>query len=274
MTSASNDLTLVREIFGPENVYDMGQVRDIPPPAKRLPVDRARERAKVKNAIRSCKRCPLGPAADHAVIQLGPSTARMAAIGAAPSEADRRLGRLAQDRPGKLLRALMAQAEIDPDDDVTWVNIVQCVTDKKPSQECANACEDHMYGQLDVAEVQYVLLVGAHALNQFHPQAKVSRVHGRMWGMGNWICMAITSPDSANYGDKRAIKAEIYNDLYNLRCVISENSDARWDDFISHLCFFCDENAVHIDNDGIGFCEGHYKKQVDPEYVSAQEEMF
>lgn len=261
----------------------MGQLRELPLPIHREAIDLARERSRVRSTVLGCHACALVDGCERPVPYSGPSGpqgALMAAVGEAPGPEEDKAGKPFVGKSGKLLRAIMSQVGIDPIEEVFWLNTVSCFPNvdgkvSKPREEEVKACEDNMFGQLDIAEVQYVLLVGAFALNQFIPDAKINRVHGRVFAWGNFVCMGITHPASAFYGNKKEIKDEITTDLAAWRYVITGQSTWEQANFEhAHKCFYCGQVAVLHDNDGIGYCDKHYKKKVEPEYVGNQDELF
>jgi uracil-DNA glycosylase family 4 len=273
----------VYRIFGVRGVYLMGELRELPLPEHREAIELARERSRVRSGVLGCRACPLVDGCSGPVPYSGPSGpsgALMAAVGEAPGPEEDKAGKPFVGKSGKLLRAIMSQVGIDPMGEVFWLNVVSCFPNDegkvaKPTKESVAACEDNLFGQLDIAEVQYVLLVGAFALNQLIPEAKINRVHGRVFAWGNFVCMGITHPASAFYGNKKEVKDEITTDLAAWRYVITGQSTWEQANFEhAHKCFFCGQYSKVHDNDGIGYCEKHYKKKVDPEFVSNQDELF
>lgn len=243
-------------------------------PRPRLPLPAlAAARGRARRQVATCTRCPLAANCRAPVPYNGPTgNARSAlciAIGEAPGNKEDELGKPFIGPAGRLLRALLTEVGIWPDD-VMFANVVSCmpkadpegrrIAVRAPTDAEVIACRENLAAQIHAADTDYVLLIGGSALNAWRKDLKISRVHGQVfvWD-GQWVVMPIYHP-AAILRD-RGLKAPTLADLTKWTGIVK--GEVPWSDALGEMCIRCPEWIWHLDPDGVGYCREHWKRYGD-----------
>ncbi len=122
-------------------------------------------------AARSCHGCPLYEAATQTVFGSGPSTARLVLVGEQPGQEEDLEGAPFVGPAGRLLRALLDQAEVDPKK-VYLTNAVKHFKYKyrgkrrihqRPNRSEVKACRPWLTAELETIRPSVLILLGATA---------------------------------------------------------------------------------------------------------------
>lgn len=142
-------------------------------------------------AIVRCKRCPLSQETIPVpgVIQ----HSNVAVIGEAPGRQEELEGQPFVGPAGKVLRAVMAEAGVNPDTS-SFLNVIACRPpnnnfDKAYEMGADVECSVHVLSQVRATAAPVVVCVGNHAIDAYHKDARgrvrFSTVLGR-WTIGTW----------------------------------------------------------------------------------------
>ena len=209
-------------------------------------IARAKHRGLIKRQLLNCTRCELAKSCTRVAFSCSSLTPRFVVVTETP-----------RDPSLRLLRALMEDVEIDPDD-ALYTSTVSCVTEKPPLS-AVEFCRDNLFDSIECAYVPFVLLVGAGAFRAFRDDLNVTNHHGRMFiWLEQYAVMGITHP-SAAIGRGKHFKEVIREDLRFWRDIVYGG-----DDPIAHLGIDCAapkcgvRDVEHWDRDGVPWCKGHY----------------
>ena len=129
--------------------------------------------------ILACTACKLREDSKQPVPGIGPANARVMIIGEGPAKQEEILGYPFVGDSGKLLRHVLKQYNIDPKD-CYFDNVCHCWGQRNPTPTEQKTCADlFLYKILEKVSPEFVLLVGAPALNAFFPYYKISDVRGQ-----------------------------------------------------------------------------------------------
>jgi uracil-DNA glycosylase len=229
------------------------------------PVQRAKFRASIKRQVTGCTDCELHK--QHAPVPYSRPVGgdpKFVVIGEAPGPKEAEAGEPFIGPAGKLFRALMREAGIDPEADVWWQNTVSCFPTndgkviRKPKPEERVACYDNCLMQAAASYTPYVLLVGATAFNMWRSDFNVTNNHGRI---GVWqdshVVMGCIHPASVLRGSS-GYKKLIAEDLRRWRDIVYGDDNPLI--FLDEDCWKCGAMAVMWDRDGIPYCTEHWNK--------------
>lgn len=235
-------------------------------PIRYLPAEQAKERAELRRDVLGCRRCELRDGCDTPVpyhVESG-VVPKFVIVGEAPGKTETARGMPFVGPSGKLLRALMLGAGVDPDD-VGWVNTVQCWPQKDDGETRAPSinerlrCRENLERALMAFGSPWVLLVGAVALDSWRSDLKVTEFHGRAGIMdGRWVVGTTFHPAAALR--TASLKAVIRRDLEKWVGVVEGDASrhAAWlMEAKDRPCVRCDHPSVWVDDDGLGFCRAH-----------------
>lgn len=237
-----------------------------PPDHHHSLAERAKFRGQVRRQVLTCDGCLLcdqQPDVRAPVPFHSSRTPAFTVIGEAPGPDESERGQPFIGRSGKLLRALMTAADIDPDDDVLWANSVSCFPNiegkiRMPSLAEQSACRGNMFAQIEASYSPYVLLVGAKAFSTFRSDLAVTKDHGRVFvWLDRYIVMGIIHPAAALRGQS-GFKKVIAADLAEWHDVVFGGDDPlQW---LGETCVKCNETMVAWDRDGVPWCGRHYER--------------
>lgn len=143
--------------------------------------------SEIRRRIITCVRCDLSSRAGvRPVPWHGPIPARIAIVGEAPGLQENIQGRPFVDAgaSGRLLRR-----ELDANgviaDECCIMNTASCFPGRAPTVAQQRACRVHLQRQLKLASPEYILVLGAIALNFFDPDQRITNCHGQSW-LSKW----------------------------------------------------------------------------------------
>lgn len=223
----------------------------------------SRARGTVRRSVASCRRCALADGCSGPVpyeAPPAPSSPVCGVLGEAPGKQEDERRRPFIGPSGKLLRAMLDQVGLHPDD-VMYLNTVSCFPHdggrraRAPGFDEMHVCRVNMMSQLELMPNRYLLLVGSTALTAFRGDLKVSQVHGRMFVWNHrWIVMPIYHP--AAILREKSLKKVTVEDLWTWRHVVT--GEIPW--HLSVTCVKCPDFIDHYDPDGVGYCRAHWQK--------------
>ncbi len=176
-----------------------------------------RERlAEIAEQIRSCTRCPLHQTRTRAVPGEGPAQPRVMLIGEAPGFYEDRSGRPFVGAAGRFLNALLARAGLTREE-VFITNIVKCrpPRNRDPLPAEVEACKPYLEEQIRLLNPQVIVTLGRFAMAYFLPQARISRVHGQPFQVGDRWVVPMYHPAAGLY--REALRPVIETDFDRLR---------------------------------------------------------
>lgn len=221
----------------------------------------AKNRAMVRQRVRTCQKCPLTLKCDGPVPIAGPNNgglAKVVVVGEAPGSTENKKQVPFVGPAGKLQRAMMEKAGFDLDE-VAWCNVVSCWPDREPptpKKEEQVACRGNLRDQVVSSGATYCLLVGGIATQAWRGDLKVSDVHGRVfiWG-GMWVVMPVFHP-AAILRDMTK-KNPTIKDLEKFARVVNGDEGLT---ALEVRCVKCGEGVEHYDPDGVAWCGRHWLK--------------
>lgn len=241
-------------------------VAQLPESPMTLPTaDLIRSRAAARAQVRACKACPLSgvpgcPVPAHTVSIA--QQVRYVVLGEGPGSEECDRGQPFVGPSGRMLKALLTKAGIQPDDGY-WMNVVNCWPTKAPGetrapnkQEVAS-CRHNLEAQLQAANCGYVLLVGATALRSFRDDLQLKRDHGWVFSwMDKWTIMPIYHP-AAILRD-RSYKIPTEQDLGRFSQLLA--GGVAGIDLIEDHCVKCEGAAEMYDRDAVPYCDRHWER--------------
>jgi len=223
----------------------------------------ARYRGRTARQITGCHACPLVGGTGHPVKFHGESGLEEGAliISEAPGEKETEQNRPFVGKSGKLLRAMLNKADLDPDN-MVWTNTVQCWPREKgrtrtPMLAEIAACRDHVMNVRNIAQQRFIVLCGATALSLFRSDLKITKVRGKLylWDETYWV-LPIFHPAAAlrNVGMKKPLQ----EDLFRLSGLLKGEISV-WES-LDHRCVRCDipVHNMQRDRDAVPYCPDHY----------------
>lgn len=219
-----------------------------------------RRRLAVRRQVLDCQTCPLHSTVTSPTPYAGPRTPSFCVIGEAPGPQEERRQIPFCGPSGKLLRAIMRDVGLDPDD-VLWLNTVSChpkkaVNTRTPTEAEQLWCRDNMLDQLQLGNTEYVLLVGATAVKAFRSDIRVTDHHGLIFiWQRRYVVMPIIHPAAAlrrqHYKKAIAQDLERWGEILYDRLHLTALSDR---------CIKCRSGAQYRDPDGVAYCWEHWRK--------------
>lgn len=212
----------------------------------------AKARVAVRDQVRACRRCDLHRLCSGPVPLHGPVSATAAVLGEAPGKQEDRVGCPFVGPAGQLLRRLMSDAGINPDD-LAWLNTVSCFPNRTPTASEISACAPNRLAQLEVLTPTHLLVAGGVALSTIRSDLKITQLHGRVLSdiPGRWV-FPVHHPSAALRNPQ--LVDVLAKDLAKWAAVLS--SEKPWEHILLS-CIVCGRLAGRYDPDGIGWCENH-----------------
>lgn len=242
------------------------------PPDPIAPVLLARQRGRIRRQVVNCAACELraGCSAPVAMSTPAPPSPRAvcSVVGEGPGPDEDRRGAPFVGKSGRVIRDMMRQAGIDPEM-VAWMNVVSCYPHtgeggpqgkgkkpKAPGEEHIRSCRMNLMGQLEAANSEYVLLVGATAMRMWRPDLTLTEHHGTV---GVWDHRYLVMPVFHPAGILRnpALRLPLIEDVRKWAEVIGPDGDLDW---LGTSCIACGAGMRYMDPDGIAYCERHWAR--------------
>ncbi len=146
---------------------------------------------KLKENLKTCKKCPLYKERTNLVFSDGSKSARIMLIGEAPGADEDKTGVPFVGRAGKLLNEFLTKAGIDRKKDLYIANTVKCRPPKnrKPSKEEKIACEGNLKIQINEVKPKVIVLCGATAMKSFISDKKltITKARGQIFEYENKV---------------------------------------------------------------------------------------
>lgn len=225
-------------------------------------VEQARKRVSVRKLVNGCARCPNEQSCR--VPFSGPSPARFAILGEAPGKDEVANGQPFIGPSGSLLRRTFSRHRIDLSTQALIANTVSCFAGHTPPTTVEKAaCRLNADLQLSLASCDWVLTLGAHALSHFHPDEKVTEVHGkplfgRVAGKDVWVFPAIHPAAVLRYqGNTRMWDQDIAEFVRLL-----ERGMGPWPDGVDDACSRCHGPGDEWADNGLVYCTRHLPKRL------------
>lgn len=151
------------------------------------------KRGAVTGLIQECRSCELVDDASAPVPFSGPSPNRLMILGDAPGRSEDRRGKPFVGPAGKYLNRALYEHSLP--DLAHWfcANVVCCRCVGVPSLDDRFACSGNLRAQLHLCNPEWVLTLGATALQAVIPRSKITEVRGRPFlcpagaFIGRWI---------------------------------------------------------------------------------------
>ena len=172
--------------------------------------------------IEKCGKCRLCEQATNAVPGDGNPDAEIAFIGEAPGFYEDQQGLPFVGRAGKLLEFMLGQIGLDRKD--AWIgNIIKHrpPDNRDPLPDEIAACQPYLTGQLEILSPKLIVTLGRFAMNYFVPSAKISRDHGRVFELSNYLVYPIYHPAAGLRNPK--LKAETIKDFLKIPEILKGN---------------------------------------------------
>ena len=213
-------------------------------------------RLEVMEQIVTCSNCELVDQCESPVPFFGPAPSRIAVIGEAPGEQEDKQGRPFIGPAGKMIRDHLTEVGIDPES-LMWINTVNCFPHGSPEIAHIEACAQNKRDQIELADPEYLLLLGKVALFGQRSDVEAKRLRGRAFMFDGRINFPTWHPAAAlrnrNYERAMHEDLEVFAEIVNgLRTWISA---------IGNTCVVCNAWHVWCDEDGLTWCEGHAPKE-------------
>ncbi len=236
-------------------------------PMPRSARERLGHRMAVDEQIMECEACGLR---EHAVAPLEPMwpnavldrPGRLAIVGEAPTYGEDEAGQLGVGRAWSTLQTLIRQAGIEADR-LTYVNVVQCAphagdqrTTRPPTAAEANTCRPNLMAALDAADVDYVLLLGAHALRAWRPDLTLERTAGGLFvWQRRWFVTPLQHVNAVLRQDS-AVEMREWRTSLDRACQYVLNGTGL--EGLGRGCIGCGAGMFGWDEDGVPWCEEHF----------------
>jgi DNA polymerase len=149
--------------------------------AVRTPAERRDLLKAVYEEARTCVRCPLHQTRTTVVFGAGNADAELMFIGEAPGAHEDRMGLPFVGQAGKLLEKLLAGIGLQRSD-VYIANVLKCRPpgNRDPQPEEIEACESHLFRQIELIEPTVVATLGNFATKLLSGRPLgITRVHGQ-----------------------------------------------------------------------------------------------
>lgn len=167
----------------------------------------------IRNAVHSCRNCPLGSNRLNPVFGEGNPNARLMFIGEGPGRDEDIQGRPFVGKAGMLLDKMITAMQFSREE-VYIANIVKCrpPDNRVPTPEEAQCCIGYLKRQIELIRPEVIVLLGATAVKYLlNVTSGISRLRGRWLSYENIPVMATFHP--AFLLRQESAKRETWNDL-------------------------------------------------------------
>lgn len=167
----------------------------------------------IRNAVHSCRNCPLGSSRLNPVFGEGDPNARLMFIGEGPGRDEDIQGRPFVGKAGMLLDKMITAMQFSREE-VYIANIVKCrpPDNRVPTPEEAQCCIGYLKRQIELVRPEVIVLLGATAVKYLlNVTNGISRLRGRWLSYENIPVMATFHP--AFLLRQESAKRETWNDL-------------------------------------------------------------
>lgn len=233
--------------------------------------DRAKARRDVEVGLANCTACPLRPTMSHPepVAPIwSPSglsrAGRIAIVSEAPDGKDVVRGQLGSGRAVSMIHSVLRDSGITSEQ-ISYMTAVSCwphevnesgkMVQRSPSGKESGICRQHVRRMVEAADVDYVLLLGAHALRAWRGDVTLAKVAGRLGLWNNrWFVWAAQHPHAVLRGDSVDVKTW----TKGIRDFAEAVTGAVGIEGLATDCAECKAPMLAWDEDGIAWCDKHY----------------
>lgn len=178
--------------------------------------------------IRVCQRCALWETRTNAVFGDGNLKSKIMLIGEGPGYYEDQQGKAFVGKSGQLLDKILAACGFTREQHVFIGNIVKCrpPNNRDPKPEERNACLPYLYQQIEYANPQIIVLLGATALKGLiDPNARITQVRGQWMQWQGRLVMPTYHPSALlrNQQLKRPVWEDFKNVVYKYRELVDPN---------------------------------------------------
>lgn len=231
-------------------------------------------RIEVRAQIISCTSCDLSQRCRAPVPYEGPSPAVLAVIGEAPGFQEDQLSKPFVGPSGELLKRMLESAGFDLDE-VMFMNSASCFpTDaetgkgRAPTEDEVAACSGNLHDQMELSGATYYLLTGAVPLKAVRPGLKIGQARGRpfllgstRYKLGDRLALATYHPSYVlRSGGENSVAWDAVTEDLKYLSELMNVGEKGWLARFPDTCVLCDDWASRFDDDGMGYCDKHWKK--------------
>jgi DNA polymerase len=146
-------------------------------------------------------------------------------IGEAPGFHENRLGRPFVGAAGKFLEKLLASINMSRDD-VYICNVIKCrpPSNRDPMTMEVEACAPYLDRQIELIKPRLIVTLGRHSMAKFIPRATISKIHGRVKRIGQWLVLPMFHPAAALHQPK--YRADIEKDILLIPDILAQADGA------------------------------------------------
>ncbi len=151
----------------------------------------------IRQEILQCNACSLSQSRTNIVFGEGNPNAKIMLIGEAPGEKEDLAGRPFVGRSGQLLRKMLKDNGIDPENDVYITNILKCrpPQNRDPLPQEQELCKDFLKRQIRTVHPKLLVCVGRiSACKIIDKNFKIMRQHGQLFKVGDYMATATLHP--------------------------------------------------------------------------------
>lgn len=216
----------------------------------------------VKAKVLTCTACWLHTAGSGPVPYRGPSPAPILVIGEAPGDDEDRERKPFIGRAGKLIQSMLKDVGINPDKHVAFCNVVSCWPGRHkkgyrtPAADEIAACHTNLLLQVQAADPEITILLGATALNAFRPDLKITKDRGRPMVIPELGGLVVPSFHPSACLRVHHLKPLLLKDLKQVRWRWKKDKGegfGRWPED----CRVCHGEVEVYDEHGVAWCRKH-----------------
>ena len=143
--------------------------------------DKARHLTEAAQAVRNCRKCPLGFQRTNAVPGEGPPDARIMFIAEGPGRNEDMQGKPFVGAAGTFLDELLEMSGLNRKD-VFVTNMIKCQApgNRDPKPDEIEACSEHLDRQMEVIDPDIVVALGKFSLGKFLPGETIGKAGGTL----------------------------------------------------------------------------------------------
>ncbi len=163
-------------------------------------IKKAKNLEEIASLVSDCTRCELYKSKTKDVPGVGSKDAEIMFIGEAPGRDEDQKGEPFVGAAGKFLTEMIEMIGLKRSD-VYIGNVVKHRPpgNRDPLPSEIKACFPYLSRQIEVIKPKLIVLLGRHAVSQFLPEFKISRVHGQPKRKNGQIYLPLYHPAAALY---------------------------------------------------------------------------
>lgn len=152
----------------------------------------------IENNVKRCQKCRLCKTATNAVPGEGDIDSEIVFVGEAPGATEDATGRPFVGRAGKLLESLLKEIGYERKD--VWIgNIIKHrpPENRDPLPDEIVSCQPYLTLQLQTIKPKLIVTLGRFSMNYFYPEGRITRDHGRLIKLGEYMVYPVYHPAAA-----------------------------------------------------------------------------